>query len=1158
VTVVSLSAPAIVPVAQAQTAAELQAQIAALLAQIQALQAQLASVSGPSAAAPSCTFTRDLTVGVTGDDVKCLQQYLNSAGYTVATSGAGSPGNESTFFGSRTKAAVAKWQSANGISPAAGYFGPISRAKYSSLVATAPPTPPAPPSQPQPSPGTGIAVSLATDNPIGKAIPFGANNVEFMKIVLSGSGRIDTMTFTRVGAGVTGDFKSSGVYLLDETGTRLTTGRTVNSTTHKVTFTGLNLNVSGTRTLRLVAAMRSDSSGAGNRNAFEISSASDISGSVGVSGAFPIRGNEFTLTSAGVPGVTVSSSTLPANPKVGEQKARVATIKIENTSSTDDVTLKMLRLRYAGAVSRSNLSNFVLEQAGVKVGSGGPISSNDLLTINFDGNGFLLERGQNRIFDLYADIAPGTRSGSSETIKWYIEDANDVVAVSGQYGYGAVITNNFDSGNSQTMSIEGGQLTITFNGPNAQDVPTNGQDITFLDFTVAAQNNVEVKNLRFSVTTTGMTGQTNEKFTDFKVVDAATGAVIAGPYGSDITTSTTGIVLSDTWNIGAGQSRRLKVKMDVGSASDLNGDTAVVKLVAFQSTDIKNVDSNTDVSTSDIVNNGITGNTMTVKAPSLTISLAGSPSSRTLTQGAQNVDLVGVNFLAVADDITIRTLKVSASPATSGTASASDVITALGTLRIMVGGTQIGQSKALSGSSLPVTAEFTGLNRTIKRGSSETWVINSVGISNSASSTSYVTAIANLATDLVAVDSQGNTLSLSGSVNSDGTVQLTIGTPSLQILRVGGGSPDTDSGMIVANGTRVLTRLQMIAVNGDVTVKKMMFGVSDGATAATAAGLGDEVTTVSLKECTDITCSVKTPVVSDVAIAASGDDAGHARVESPTGFFTIQRGQSKFFTVEGNVANIEVNSTEGADEGTALYASFRIPNFEAISGNTTLTTFATSTGGTALGVTGNAKYVVKAEPVLSVAKPAGASLGNGVVPVIDITVGANGGPIGLKAFGINIAATAATVTAPTTSNVSVIDITGGGSNQLTIGSVSPATAITGGNNGDLYIVLSNVEIITPGSPKTYRVRVTATDVSTTVGAARLVTQLDRNETSPVFATSSVSTSLLSANGAYGSASTRSWVWSDLTISTGGGETDPQWNNGALFRPFPVDAVSVTN
>lgn len=79
------------------------------------------------------TFARNLTTGMNGEDVLALQKLLNTKGFTIAQNGAGSPGNETNFFGSLTKAALAKFQAANSISPAIGYFGPITRAFVNSF-----------------------------------------------------------------------------------------------------------------------------------------------------------------------------------------------------------------------------------------------------------------------------------------------------------------------------------------------------------------------------------------------------------------------------------------------------------------------------------------------------------------------------------------------------------------------------------------------------------------------------------------------------------------------------------------------------------------------------------------------------------------------------------------------------------------------------------------------------------------------------------------------------------------------------------------------------------------------------------------------------------------------------------------------------------------
>ena len=75
----------------------------------------------------SYSFKRDLKLGMKGEDVKELQKYLNANGFVIDTTGVGSPGKESDRFGLLTKKAIIKFQKANGISPAVGYFGPMTR-----------------------------------------------------------------------------------------------------------------------------------------------------------------------------------------------------------------------------------------------------------------------------------------------------------------------------------------------------------------------------------------------------------------------------------------------------------------------------------------------------------------------------------------------------------------------------------------------------------------------------------------------------------------------------------------------------------------------------------------------------------------------------------------------------------------------------------------------------------------------------------------------------------------------------------------------------------------------------------------------------------------------------------------------------------------------
>ena len=201
---------AFAPAASAQTSADMQAQIAALLAQVQALTAQLNA--GTSA---SVTFTRNLTVGSTGADVLALQQWLNKNGCPIAATGAGSVGMESTYFGAKTKAAVACWQAAHNISPAAGYFGPTTRAAVNAMVVVTPPvvTPTTPTTPTGLSGGAGsidtysLASGLSNEE-VGEA----ANDVKVAVLEVENSDDSDVQ-FTALrlvfneGTGATSDFE---------------------------------------------------------------------------------------------------------------------------------------------------------------------------------------------------------------------------------------------------------------------------------------------------------------------------------------------------------------------------------------------------------------------------------------------------------------------------------------------------------------------------------------------------------------------------------------------------------------------------------------------------------------------------------------------------------------------------------------------------------------------------------------------------------------------------------------------------------------------------------------------------------------------------------------------------------------------------------------
>lgn len=122
----------------AATTADLQAQIKSLLEQINKLTNQKGN-----AVSACVTANQDLDLGKSGAAVTELQQFLISKGYTI-------PAGATGYFGGQTQAALVQFQKTNNVSPAVGYYGPLTRAKVASLCTPAnnPPTKPTEPTTP--------------------------------------------------------------------------------------------------------------------------------------------------------------------------------------------------------------------------------------------------------------------------------------------------------------------------------------------------------------------------------------------------------------------------------------------------------------------------------------------------------------------------------------------------------------------------------------------------------------------------------------------------------------------------------------------------------------------------------------------------------------------------------------------------------------------------------------------------------------------------------------------------------------------------------------------------------------------------------------------------------------------------------------------------
>ena len=130
----------------------------------------------PTISVSAQTFNTNLTVGSRGTDVVFLQQFLVAKGFLQMP-----PNVAYGYFGPLTRVAVARWQTANGITPAVGYFGPISRAVIVAEINT--------PSNLSPSTETDAPAALgmrANQVMLFRAFPFEVRSGDV--ITLDGSG----------------------------------------------------------------------------------------------------------------------------------------------------------------------------------------------------------------------------------------------------------------------------------------------------------------------------------------------------------------------------------------------------------------------------------------------------------------------------------------------------------------------------------------------------------------------------------------------------------------------------------------------------------------------------------------------------------------------------------------------------------------------------------------------------------------------------------------------------------------------------------------------------------------------------------------------------------------------------------------------------------
>ena len=646
---------AITPVvAGAATTAELQAMIASL-------QAQLSAASSGSSAAMTSgyTFKTNLTVGSKGADVMNLQKVLNmSADTQVAASGAGSKGSETSTFGPATKAAVVKFQTKNGIKPASGYVGPITRAKLNSMGGT-----PAP----APAPGgtvlpTGGSVSVASGTqPANSLAPQSASRVPFTTVtVTAGSSDVTVNSITVERVGLAQDAVFSGVVLLGQNGMQIGIAKTLNSNHQAMIGEPWVVKAGTTQTVTVAGNMASSlSSYSGQVVGLNVVA---VNTSASVSGSLPITGAQHTVNSTLSLGTaTLALSAFDPNSaqtkEIGVTGYKFSGVRV-TAGSVEQVKLWSVRWNQSGSASSNDLANVKVFVDGTAYDT--VLSSDGKYYSTVFPGGILIDKGLSKDVYIQGDIV-GTGS-SGRTVQFDLYKNTDLYMSGVTYGYGIIATASANcnatastattasefinsstscasSGTIGTPFLDASRVTVSAgtvtsigkaNSVAAQNVAVNVPNQVLGGFTTDLKGEpITVQSMVFSIATTG-TWTSNGVLTNVTIVDS-NGAVVAGPIDQPSNAAAT-LTFTDsvTFPVGA-KTYTIKGKIPSGAP---NGATII--LSSTPSSQWTNVTGQTTGNTISLSSNGaFSMNTMTVKAAALTVTVSNSPAAQNIVAGGR-------------------------------------------------------------------------------------------------------------------------------------------------------------------------------------------------------------------------------------------------------------------------------------------------------------------------------------------------------------------------------------------------------------------------------------------------------------------------------------------------------------------------------------------
>ncbi|GEM_PF-3193385 len=768
--------------------------------------------SGSGSSGIACyNFTRSLHINMspkTGADVVALQDFL------TATGDFNYSGGSTGFFGSITRDAVASWQASSGVSPAVGYFGPLSQAEYNTQCDTS---------------GSGSGPGNNGNNGGGTTVPVSGSLTASLAatspaqgVVITGQGVARLADFLMVNGAntsanvtkvtldteyISNDTDYSNVYLY-EGGVRLTDAASVTDGT--ITFNdsaGLfSVAPGASRTINV----RSDIGSGATGKVMGVSLQS-VEANVPVAGALPILGAAQSVAAGTLATVDFNSTTLPNTDTGVEPNNDVRLFQNTVSVSSNEVNLKAMTFRNTGSTQSNDLINFDLYVDGDLVASKANMDADRYVRFDFSNNPVYLDTG-NHIIRLEGDIV----GGASRTYDFEIRTTGDAIFEDAELNATIIPTvggSSFSatSGGTQTIgSSTGGSVTTSkaTNSPS-DDVSTGATNVKLATFDFRASGErMKIENLDVNVNTAsaGEGGLDNGKvFVNGSQVGST----------KDLTEATdVNFTFGSSFVINPGETAKVEIYADTKTTTGTNllaNGTIQVRL-GVGSSNAQGMSSlqTSNVPTADLT---IAGNTVTVKSATATVTKSTGYGNQTRPAGTNNLRVGSFVISAGSTDgLDVNTLAIELSSAEAASIT---------NLKLSSDGNQLGQTKGS-----PSTSNSFSVNFSIPQ--SGTKVIDVYAdVRSDADNGPWIAEFSELT-------GNGQDTGTVVSVTSNVVLQtITIGSGSLAVAK-GAGDPNSENIVGGINNVKV-GEFEFTATNSDFDLEEMIVKISNNAASSVSA-----------------------------------------------------------------------------------------------------------------------------------------------------------------------------------------------------------------------------------------------------------------------------------------------------------------------------------